>query len=121
MRRGAALVLIDPRGGIEAYPVEGARNLRVPFDMNIFPLFRVAGAVSCVDVGNAGWKDVSTILARQMALRIDNYRPYETSAVFYLSADEAAAPTVTEVSGSGDQDIAVSHVPAGQCRRSRAG
>ena len=108
VRRGAALVLIDPRGGIEAYPVEGARNLRVPFDMTIFPLFRVAGAVSCVDVGNAGWKDASTILARQMALRIDNYRPYETSAVFYLSADEAAAPTVTEVSGSGDQHIAVS-------------
>ena len=64
VRRGAALVLIDPRGGIEAYPVEGARDLRVPFDMTIFPLFRVAGTVSCVDVGNAGWKDVSTILAR---------------------------------------------------------
>jgi len=105
--RGAVLVLIDPRGGIEAYPVDGARNLRVPFDMKIFPLFRVAGAVSCVDVGNTGWQNVSTILARQIAVRIDNYRPYETSVVFYLSADEAAAPTVTEASGSGDQEIAV--------------
>ena len=105
--RGAALVLIDPRGGIEAYPVEGARDLRVPFDMKVFPLFRVVGSVSCVDVGNAGWKDVSTILARRIALRIDNYRPYESSAVFYLSAGAAAAPTVTEVIGSGDQEIAV--------------
>jgi len=104
--RGAALVLIDPRGGIEAYPADGERNLRVPFDMKVFPLFRVTGAVSCVDVGNAGWKDISTVVARQIALRIDNYRPFETSAVLYLSAAEAIAPRITEASGSGDQDIA---------------
>ena len=59
VHRGAVLVLIDPRGAVDVYPIEAARNLRIPFDMKIFSLFHVTGAVSCSDVGNAGWTDIA--------------------------------------------------------------
>ncbi len=75
--------------------------------MKIFPLFRATGAVACLDVGNAGWKDISTLITRHLAVRIDNYRPYETSTVLYLTSDTAVEPKVTEATGSGEQAVAV--------------
>ena len=99
--RGAAVVLVDPRGRVEAYNLDASGRLRVPFDMNIMPLFRVTGAVSCVDVGNAGWRDISALATRQLAVRIDNYRAFQSTLVLFVVGDAPATPRLTEVSGSG--------------------
>ena len=57
--RGAALVLVDPRGGVEAHVLDGSRDLRVPFERRTLPLFRVSSAAARVYVGNAGWQDIT--------------------------------------------------------------
>ena len=89
---GAAVVLVDPSGRVEAYELDAARRLRVPFDMNAMPLFRLTGTVSCADVGNAGWTNISKLAGRQLAVRIDNYRPFESKAIFYVAGDAPAKP-----------------------------
>jgi hypothetical protein len=99
--RGVAVVLVDPRGGIGTYTLDGSRDLRVPFDMRAMPLFRVTGTVACNDVGNAGWQDISGAAARQMAIRIDNYRPFLSTTTLYLAGESPAAPQLTEVGGRG--------------------
>ena len=99
--RGVALVLVDPRGGIDAYTLDGTRDLRVPFDMRLMPLFKITGTVTCADVGNAGWLDISATAARQMVVRIDNYRPFQSTTILYLAGESPAAAQLSEVSGRG--------------------
>ena len=81
--------------------------------MKVFPLFRVTGAVSCVDVGNAGWQDISTVVAAARSrVRIDNYRPFQTSAVLYLSAAKRPPRPGHGGQRRGDRTSHRAHVPA---------
>jgi hypothetical protein len=100
--RGVALALVDAAGRIESFSLETAAGLRVPFDMRVLPLFKVTGAVSCMDVGNAGWQDVTTLISGEsIAVRIDNYRPFLARATFWVAGERPATPRLTDVSGSG--------------------
>jgi hypothetical protein len=100
--RGAALALVDAAGRIESFSLDTAAGLRVPFDMRVLPLFTVSGAVTCRDVGNTGWQDVSALVSGgSIAVRIDNYRPFASHATFWVAGDRPATPRLSEVSGSG--------------------
>jgi hypothetical protein len=105
--RGVALVIVDPRGEIEAYTLDGSRNLRVPFDDQVLPLFRVTTGARCADVGNAGWQDISHLAARRMSVRIDNYRTYLSHTILYIAGNSPATPRLTPVSGRGAPQLAV--------------
>ncbi len=107
--RGVALALVDAAGGIESFSLDTAAGLRVPFDMRVLPLFKLTGGVSCMDVGNTGWQDVSALVSDgTVAVRIDNYRPFLARATFWVAGDRPAAPSLTKISGSGAPEIKVS-------------
>jgi hypothetical protein len=70
--------------------------------MRVLPLFRISRTVSCMDVGNTGWRDVSTLVSEgSIAARVDDYRPFPAHATFWVAGDRPAAPRLTPVSGSG--------------------
>jgi hypothetical protein len=73
-----------------------------PIDMQHLPLFRLTSADRCVDLGNAGWVDV-TSLARlgqgMLRIRVDNYRPFD-SQVSLLVTGSASPPRVLPFLGA---------------------
>jgi hypothetical protein len=104
--RGVALAIVDAAGGIESFSLDTAAGLRVPFDMRVLPLFKVTGAVSCMDVGNTGWQNVSALVRDGSAsVRIDNYRPFIADVTFWLAGDRPVTARLTSVSGSGAPQV----------------
>ena len=62
--------------------VDGGR----PIDMGPLPLFRLQAIAACADVGNLGWTDVTETASAgggRLAVRIDNYRPFDSDIVVY--------------------------------------
>ena len=99
---GAVLVIVDPAAGVESFVLDARRQLKVPFSQGVLPLFKLADSGACADVGNTGWQDASALAAGgRVALRIDNYRPFLSRAIFYVAAAGPSAPRLTEVSGRG--------------------
>jgi hypothetical protein len=99
---GAVLAIVDPAGGVESYVMETGRALRVPFALGVLPFFQVADAGECADVGNVGWREVTSVAAEgRVALRIDNYRSFTSRVVFYVAAAQPSEPGLAEVSGRG--------------------
>lgn len=99
---GAVAAVISPRGGIETFVLDLADGFRVPIDMRLLPLFELMDAGTCVNLGNAGWRDVSAVPSDgKLMIRIDNYRPFQSRAAFYVVGDAPAVPTLAEVSGTG--------------------
>jgi len=99
---GLALAVIAPGGQlVAAAVVDTTRTLRVPFDMQLLPLYRLSSASRCMDIGNLGWINVTeATMATRLVARVDNYRPFDSTLVFYLAADRptglvAAAPQGT--------------------------
>ena len=61
--------------------------------MTPMPLFRMARASECQDIGNAGWRDVTALAADgRMMVRIDNYRPFDATVRFAAAGDAGLAP-----------------------------
>ena len=90
--RGAVLVLIDPRGGDRGLPdrrgTESTGAVRHE-DLSALPgdrCGRVLGRRECRLEGH------HPLVARHIALRVDNYRPLETSTVFYLTRTRPSIP-----------------------------
>ncbi len=99
---GAVMATIDPHGEVEAHALDPKRDLRVPFDMRLQPLYRLTQAGSCANLGHQRWQDASALVADgRTAVRIDNYRPFDARIVFYVIADGALNPTVTRTRGWG--------------------
>jgi hypothetical protein len=64
----------------------------MPIDMTLRPLFRMARRVLCEAVGNVGWRDVADAARDgQILVRVDNYRPFDSSVVIYAGARERGA------------------------------
>ena len=99
---GAALVVIDPSGRTEAHEIESRAEMRVPFPMQLMRLYRITAAADCTDVGNTGWRDLSSsVTGPWVAIRIDNYRAFLSKTTLYVSGDRPAAPRLTLVNGRG--------------------
>lgn len=105
---GAVVALVGPRGVAETFALDFADGFRVPMDMGPLPLFELTAAGTCVNLGNLGWRDVSTVpIDGRVTVRIDNYRPFLSRSTFYVVSDRPAAPTMTEGPGTGVPALAV--------------
>ena len=105
---GAVLAVVQPGGSFEAHALDPSRGLRVPFDMRIQPLYTLTASSTCVDIGNVGWRDLTAIAASgRLSLRVDNYRPFDSSTVLYVAGPSGVEPALTEVSGTGTHDMSV--------------
>jgi hypothetical protein len=50
-------------------------------------IHRLASRASCAEVGNLGWRDISSLAAAgEVVWRIDNYRAFDSVAVMYVAA-----------------------------------
>src|SRR5207249_2226648 len=80
-------------------PANGGRA--TPIDMSALPLFRVTRRASCMALGNAGWRDISSIPSdARVMVRIDNYRPFNSDAVLYTGG-RVAVPSPALVISQG--------------------
>ena len=105
---GAVVALVHPRGTAESFVLDLADGFRVPMDMGPLKLFELTEAGTCLNLGNAGWRDVSTIpIDGRVTVRIDNYRPFLSHSTFYVVSDQPAAPRMTEGPGTGVPTLAV--------------
>ena len=97
----AVVATFTPEGTVVAASTLDPRTLRL--DLGGDPaLFRVAGVRECRDVANAGWLDISPVLAgNQMAIRVDNYRPFDSHLWLVVGRDSAASTTLGSASGPG--------------------
>lgn len=75
-----------------------------PIDMALLPLFRVARRASCLPIGNQGWQDVTRLVsAGQMMLRLDNYRPFDSTVAIYAAGPALVGPPALVIAqGVGD-------------------
>ena len=65
-------------------------------------LFRLSGVRECRDIANSGWIDVSPVTAAgRLAVRVDNYRPFDAHLWLVLTRDTAAATMMTSSAGPG--------------------
>jgi len=112
---GAVVAVVSPGGAVETFVLDLADGFRVPFDMRLLPFFELTAAGSCVNLGNVGWRDISSLAADgRVTVRIDNYRPFASRATFYVVGDRAASPTVHEERGTGQMNVAVQSFRAGE-------
>jgi hypothetical protein len=86
---GLAIAVIGPAGQvIDAHAVLPGNGFRVPIAMTALPLYEARAGSRCLPVGNTGWQEVTSVLSGpEILLRIDNYRPYRSTAVLYLVGD----------------------------------
>jgi hypothetical protein len=105
---GAVVAIINPRGDVEAHALDPKQSLRVPFDLRVFPLYRLTRAGECADFGSLKWQDASAMVKDgRVAVRIDNYRPFDARVVFYLGADTALTPAVALSRGKGAPTLSI--------------
>jgi transmembrane protein TMEM260 (protein O-mannosyltransferase) len=65
-----------------------------PIDMSPLPLFRLAKATTCMDIGNAGWQDITNVAREgRLLIRIDNYRPFDSAVVLYTGQQSSTNAT----------------------------
>ena len=66
-------------------------------------MYRVLSMPVCVEIGNAGWQDLTPISQPngRISVRVDNYRPFDARLVFYATADRPTMPLLVEVEGPG--------------------
>jgi hypothetical protein len=80
-----------------------ARRALTAIDMRPLPLFRVTACSDQVELGNVGWRDVTSVAsAGRVVGVIDNYRPYDAAMLFYLAADAPLTPRLVVAQGTGD-------------------
>jgi hypothetical protein len=105
---GAVVAVVGPRGVAETFVLELADEFRVPMDMGPLPLFELTDAGTCVNLGNLGWRDVSTVpIDGKVMVRIDNYRPFLSRSTFYAVGDRPATPALIEGPGIGVPTLTV--------------
>jgi hypothetical protein len=72
-----------------------------PLDMKLFRVFRLAERARCDLVGNLGWKDVTPLTADGAAVvRIDNYRPFDSTITVYTAGPVAPALLISRGKGT---------------------
>jgi len=73
--------------------VEGAPEERA-IDMTPSPLYRLVRVDLCEDIGNVGWRDITHLASGgQLQVRIDDYRPFDASVLFYAAGGPTQDPT----------------------------
>ena len=67
------------------------------------PVYRVANAGICTQMGNRGWMDI-TEMARpsgRLRVKIDDFHPFDSSVTVYAAAASAIEPALMEPGGAG--------------------
>ena len=86
--------------------VPGADGL---LDMRGRDLYRLVTAGSCLDMGNAGWTDISRLLEPngRITARIDNYGPFDSAVTVYAGSDRPLSPLAVGLEGAGTPLVTV--------------
>jgi hypothetical protein len=102
----AVMATIDDHGRTTAVALDASEALRVPLDMTPRPLFRLSGTADCRDIGNAGWQDLSSLDSNgTVTVRIDTYRAFASTTIFYVAGPAAARAQLRAVAGVGSPAI----------------
>jgi hypothetical protein len=85
-----------------------AFDLRVPagvapLDLHGREIYRLVTVGRCLDIGNAGWTDISQLLEPKGRLTgwIDNFGPFDSHLTVYAGADRPLMPLVVGMEGAG--------------------
>jgi hypothetical protein len=80
-----------------------------PLDLHGREIYRLVTVGRCLDIGNAGWTDVSRLLEPKgrLTARIDNFGPFESRVVVYAGADRPLTPLVVGMEGAGTPLLSV--------------
>jgi hypothetical protein len=97
----AVVAAFTPAGQLVRASTLDPRALRLSLEGDS-PLFRVTGIRDCRDIANAGWLDMSALTAAgRLAVRVDNYRPFDSHLWLVLGRDTASAARLRGSSGTG--------------------
>jgi hypothetical protein len=102
------LGFFEPVQLYDAGQQDGRSAAPTPIDMTMFPLFKMTRRVPCIGIGNLGWRDVTDEASDgQLLVRVDNYRPFDSSVVIYIGMGAAGSDPVL-VASTGPQAPAFS-------------
>lgn len=76
------------------------------------PVFRLVRSVSCADIGDRRWHDVTAVADRVLRVRFDNYRDHTASATLLLGGAAPFDVSLREAVGTASPRIDVTPVPA---------
>ncbi|MCC7010817.1 MAG: DUF2723 domain-containing protein [Acidobacteria bacterium] len=120
VRDGLALVIIAAGGrAVSAARIDATRAVRVPVDTSDLPVFRATTFGRCVSIGNQGWTDVSRAAATTIVLRVDNYRPFDSTATLYVAGDRDLAPARAGTAGAGTPIVTIDRFSESAADRAR--
>jgi hypothetical protein len=85
------------------------------------PAFRLTRSVSCIDVGDRRWHDVTAVAGRQIRARFDNYRDHAASMTLYLGGAGPFRISMRDAAGSKAPDVIARPIPEPDRRRTLAG
>ena len=107
-----ALVLLTADGRVaQASRIDPSVHLRVPFDDPAFAVSRVTAAAACAELGNRGWQDITRPFSEgRVRLRVDNYRPFDTTVEAYLVANEPLHVAVQHAEGPSPPTMSVTPI-----------
>lgn len=106
--------------GFRFEPIQLSPPGASPIDMSPLPLFRLAKVTSCEDIGNIGWRDITSIARDgRLLVRIDNYRPFDSVVLLYAGQPSATAsdPLLAASHGPEAPSIAVARFGADDARK----
>jgi hypothetical protein len=119
---GVAFAVVAPGGRVvEAYELDPAEGLRVPFQSRAFAVNRLVGPPRCRELGRGDWVDVTELAAGgRVLVRIDDHEPYDASVTLWLGSERSLAPRLTRQLGTGTPQLAVRELAGAALRRALA-
>jgi hypothetical protein len=105
-----AVLVLGKRGEIRQRLVPASPATLRP-SLDVIPAYTLAVSVSCEDVGDRQWHDVSRIAAQEMLVRVNNYEAFDAHAVLYAAAGSPLAPRIVQTHGPNPARISVEAVP----------
>ena len=71
----------------------------------MIPVYTLAVSVSCQDVGDRQWHDVSRIAAQEMLVRVNDYEAFDAHAALYTAAGSPFAPRIVQLTVRNRMDL----------------
>jgi hypothetical protein len=107
--RGLVVVELSRRVSA-AYAVLPEKDMRVPVQMQLRPLFEVGAAIppeSCVEVERGEWAPLPHLTTNTLVARVDYDEPAAAELNMYLASGEPLAVALGETFGNGMPEISV--------------
>ncbi len=112
-RTGEALtvLVLNEAGQVRSRLVTSSDSLRPPLDVP--RAFRLTVSMTCAEIGDRQWHDVSRVAGRRLLLRLNNYRAYEGGGSLYVASETPLSPRVEETFGAPPARLSVAALDPG--------